>query len=639
MSDIIHIEFPDGSKRDFSKGISAQEIAASISKGLEKDSIVAEVNGKLTDLSSPIQADSKVVLLKIKEKQAKDVFRHTASHIMAQAIMRLYPATKLTIGPSVDDGFYYDLDSDHRFTEEDFPKIEAEIQKIVSEDLKITRKDIAKQEAIGIYKKENNPYKVEIIEEIADSMVSFYYQGDFFDLCRGPHLVSTGRMKVIKLLKVAGAYWRGSEKNKMLQRIYADAFSSEQEMNEYLKRIEEAEKRDHRRLGKDLDLFSIQEKAGPGLVFWHPNGAAIRDTVEQFWREVHARRGYQLVYSPHIANSELWRISGHLENYTENMYSPIDVDGTDFIIKPMNCPFHILMYKSAIRSYRDLPFRWAELGTVYRYEKSGVLHGMLRVRGFTQDDGHIFCREDQLEDELVGVLELVYFMMKTFGFDNVKVMLSTRPASSVGTAEGWEKSTQALRLALEHNKIRYEIDEGGGAFYGPKIDIKLVDAIGREWQGPTIQVDMNLPARFEMTYIGNDGKEHVPVMVHRAVLGSMERFVGTLIEHYGGKFPLWLAPVQVLIIPVSDAHMDAAAKLRNELMQLLIRSETDLSDNKLGYKIREGQMRKIPVMLVIGDKEMEQGTVNIRRRDAEAQSVMKKDEAITMILEEIKARK
>ncbi len=636
MSENILIEFPDGNKKEFLKGTTPLQIAASISRGLEKETVVAEVNGHLSDLSASLLTDSKILFLKLKDKAAKDVYRHTASHIMAQAIMRLYPSTKLTIGPSVDDGFYYDLDSEHRFTEEDFSKIEEEIRKIISENMAITRKEIAKADAVSIYKNEGNPYKVEIIEEIPDAVVSFYHQGDFFDLCRGPHLVSTGRMKFIKLLKVAGAYWRGNEKNKMLQRIYGEAFSSEQEWKDYQKRMEEAEKRDHRKLGKELDLFSIQDAAGPGLIFWHPNGAAIRDTIEQFWREVHAKRGYHLVYSPHIANSELWRISGHLENYTENMYSPIDVDGTDFIIKPMNCPFHILIYKTAIRSYRDLPYRWAELGTVYRYEKSGVLHGMLRVRGFTQDDGHIFCREDQLENELVGVLELVSYMMTTFGFGNVKVMLSTRPEKYVGTLELWEKATESLRKSMEHHKVEYSVDEGGGAFYGPKIDIKLVDAIGREWQGPTIQVDFNLPSRFNMTYIGNDGKEHVPVMIHRAVLGSMERFVGTLIEHYSGKFPLWLSPVQVLVIPIGEKQMGAAIKLRDQLVGSLVRAEADLSDNKLGYKIREGQMRKIPVMFVIGDKELEQGTVNLRRRDSDEQTVMQIEDAIKMVLEEIK---
>jgi threonyl-tRNA synthetase len=634
----ILIEFPDGSKKEFPHGTTPQQIAASISHGLEKDSIVADVDGQLVDLSAPLGKDSKIKFLKLKDPAAKSVFRHTASHIMAQAIMRLFPETRLTIGPSVDEGFYYDLDSEHRFTEDDFPKIEAEIRKIIAEDLPIVRKEIPKSEALAIYRKEGNSYKVEILSEIPDEKVSFYHQGDFFDLCRGPHLVSTGRMKFIKLLKVAGAYWRGSEKNKMLQRIYAEAFASEQEWAAYQRRMEEAEKRDHRKLGKELDLFSIQDSAGPGLVFWHPNGAAIRDTIEQFWREVHARRGYKLVYSPHIANAELWRISGHLENYTENMYSPIDVDGTDFIIKPMNCPFHILMYKSAIRSYRDLPFRWAELGTVYRYEKSGVLHGMLRVRGFTQDDAHIFCREDQLESELVNVLELVSFMMKTFGFENVKVMLSTRPSKYVGSPELWDKATDALRKAMEHHKVEFSVDEGGGAFYGPKIDIKLVDAIGREWQGPTIQVDFNLPARFGMTYVGSDGKDHVPVMIHRAVLGSMERFVGTLIEHYGGKFPLWLAPVQVLVIPISEHQNDAALRLKQMLESALVRVEVDFSDNKLGYKIREGQMRKIPLMFVIGEKEMDQGTVSVRRRDSETQTVMKQEDALTMVLDSIQKR-
>ena len=633
---MIFIEFPDGTKKEFESGITGLEIAASISHGLKKESVAIEVNGILQSLETPIESDSKIILHTFKDEIGKDVYNHTASHIMAQAIMRLFPETKLTIGPAVQEGFYYDLDSPHRFTIEDFPVIEKEIEKIIQEDLPIKRKVIAKQEAIELYKKENNSYKVEILEGITDDSVSIYEQGDFFDLCRGPHLASTSKVKVIKLLKLAGAYWRGDEKNAMLQRIYAVAFPSEKLLKAYLQKLEEAEKRDHRRLGKELDLFSIQEDAGPGLIFWHPKGAALRNTIENFWREEHQKRGYDLVFSPHIANSKLWKISGHLENYQENMYSPIDVDGTDFIIKPMNCPFHILMYKNHIHSYRDLPYRWAELGTVYRYEKSGVLHGMLRVRGFTQDDAHIFCREDQLEGELVSTINLAFFMLKTFGFEDFKVMLSTRPEKYVGDPSIWEKSTEALRTSLVENKVEFSLDEGGGAFYGPKIDIKLVDAIGREWQGPTIQVDFNLPERFDMTYVASDGKHHRPVMIHRAVLGSMERFVGTLIEHYGGKFPTWLSPIQVRILSISDAQNEFVLDVQKRFRENLIRADVDITNNKLGYKIREAQMQKIPYMLVVGDKEMQTSSVNVRKRDGENLGVQSIDEILNLIQDDIK---
>jgi threonyl-tRNA synthetase len=537
----------------------------------------------------------------------------------------------------VDDGFYYDVDSSHRFSEDDFQAIEAEIAKIIAEDLPIHRKVLTKSDARDFYRA--NPFKTEIIEEIGDDEISFYCQGDFSDLCRGPHLPSTGRVKLVKILKVAGAYWRGSEKNRMLQRIYAEAFSSDKELAEYLKKMEEAEKRDHRRLGKDLDLFSIHEEAGPGLVFWHPNGAALRSVVETFWKEEHQKRGYRFMNTPHIADSRLWTISGHLSNYSENMYSAIDIDEKDYILKPMNCPFHILVYKNALRSYRDLPLRWAELGTVYRYEKSGVLHGMLRVRGFTQDDAHIFCRPDQLETELRDTLNLAFFMLRTFGFSEYKVMLATKPENSVGEPEIWEKATEALKSALASEKVSYVVDEGGGAFYGPKIDIKLVDAIGREWQGPTIQVDFNLPERFDMTFIGQDGAKHRPVMVHRAVLGSMERFVGTLIEHYSGRFPLWLAPVQAIVLPVSDGQVEYARKVEESLRQALVRVETDLTDNKLSYKIREAQVRQIPYMLVVGEREAAAGSVNIRSRDGREVGVRTVDEALAMFLEEIRSKK
>jgi len=636
--DKINIEFPDGSRKEFPGSVTGLEIAASISERLKRESLVVSVNGELQDLSFPIDRDAKVLLFTIKDPEAREVYRHTSSHIMAQAVKRLFPDALLTIGPAVDEGFYYDIDSSHRFTEADFPLIEEEIRKIIKEDLPISRKLLSKQEALALYTKEGNPYKLEIIGGIQDDGISFYYQGEFADLCRGPHLPSTGRVKLIKLLSVAGAYWRGSEKNKMLQRLYAEAFGSEQQWKDYLKRKEEAEKRDHRRIGKDLDLYSINEEAGPGLVFWHPNGSALRSVIEDFWRREHQKRGYQIMYTPHIANAKLWKTSGHLENYGENMYSPMDIDGTDFIIKPMNCPFHILIYKDRLRSYRELPFRWAELGTVYRYEKSGVLHGMLRVRGFTQDDAHIFCRLDQLEHELDDTLSLAFYMLKTFGFEHYKIMLATRPEKYVGDQAGWEKATNALRSALASQKADFTLDEGGGAFYGPKIDIKLVDAIGREWQGPTIQVDFNLPERFQMEYIGQDGKPHRPVMVHRAVLGSMERFVGTLVEHYGGRFPLWLAPVQVLVLTLGAQHAAFAAEVRDLFQQALVRVELDDTENKLGYKVREAQVRQIPYMLVIGDREVEDKTVSVRSRSGENIGALTARAALDRILNEIASK-
>lgn len=635
---MIKITFPDGAEKEFPEGIPGSELAAQVSRSLGKNAVAIDVDDQLKGLNTLLIRDSRVRILTFEDEQGREVYRHTSSHVMAQAVLKLFPGTKLAIGPSIADGFYYDLDSKHRFTVDDFPALEEEIKKIIAEDQKIKREDWSRAKALEYYKQEQNPYKQELLEALTDETVSIYKQGDFLDLCKGPHLTSTGKVGVIRLLKVAGAYWRGDEKNAMLQRIYATAFPDQKSLQVYLDRIEEAEKRDHRKIGRDLNLFSIQEEAGPGLIFWHAEGAAIRSSIEDFWREEHARRGYSPVYGPHIANAKLWQTSGHLENYAENMYSPIDVDGTDFILKPMNCPFHILMYKHGLKSYRDLPIRWAELGTVYRYEKSGVLHGMLRVRGFTQDDAHIFCREDQLEDELKEVIDLAFYMLRIFGFSDVKVFLSTRPEKFVGEPAVWDKATEALRTALSENKVDFSVDEGGGAFYGPKIDMKLIDALGREWQGPTIQVDFNLPERFDMTYIGSDGEAHRPVMIHRAVLGSMERFVGTLIEHYAGKFPLWLAPVQVAVLAIGGGHKKYVEGITKKLVQNLIRARSDVSDNKLGHKIREAQMSQIPYMLVAGDREVEAGTVNVRKRDGTNLGAMKVDDCLRKLQDEIKNR-
>ncbi|MEW6106556.1 MAG: threonine--tRNA ligase [Bacillota bacterium] len=551
--------------------------------------------------------------------EGREILRHSTAHVLAQAVKRLFPEVKLAIGPAIENGFYYDFDKPEPFTLDDLGRIEEEMRKIVTEDLPIVREEISRDEAVQLFQKLDEPYKLELIEDLPEEeVVSIYRQGEFVDLCRGPHLASTGQLRAFKLLSVAGAYWRGDEKRKMLQRIYGTAFPSEAELQAHLHVLEEAEKRDHRKLGKELDLFSLHEEAGAGLVYWHPKGAIIRKVIEDFWREEHLKRGYQLVYSPHIARRDLWEMSGHWGWYRENMYSPIDIDGVEYLLKPMNCPFHILMYKTRTRSYRDLPIRWAELGTVYRYERSGVLHGMLRVRGFTQDDAHLFMRPDQLEDELVGVLDLVQFMMTSFGYKDYDMELSVRdPANKekyVGPDDVWNMAEGALVAALERKGLPYTRMEGEAKFYGPAIDVKVKDALGRGWQGPTIQVDFNLPERFDLEYVGEDNAPHRPVMIHRTVLGSMERFVAGLVEHYAGAFPVWLAPVQVRVIPIADRHIDYARKVASELMEAKVRVEVDDRSEKMGYKIREAQLEKVPYMLVAGDREAEQGTVSVRSR-------------------------
>ncbi len=551
--------------------------------------------------------------------EGREILRHSTAHVMAQAAKRIFPGVKLAIGPAIENGFYYDFDKPEPFTLDDLGHIEEEMHKIVAEDLPIVREEIPRDEAVRLFRELDEPYKLELIEDLPeDEVVSIYRQGEFVDLCRGPHLASTGQLRAFKLLSVAGAYWRGDEKRKMLQRIYGTAFPSAVELEAHLHLLEEAEKRDHRKLGKELDIFSLHEEAGAGLVYWHPKGGIIRKVIEDFWRDEHLKRGYQLVYSPHIARRDLWEISGHWGWYRENMYSPIDIDGVEYLLKPMNCPFHILMYKTRTRSYRDLPIRWAELGTVYRYERSGVLHGMLRVRGFTQDDAHLFMRPDQLEDELVGVIDLVQFMMKSFGYKDYDMELSVRdPANKekyVGSDEVWDLAEGALVAALERKGLPHARMEGEAKFYGPAIDVKVKDALGRGWQGPTIQVDFNLPERFDIEYIGEDNAPHRPVMIHRTVLGSMERFVAGLIEHYAGAFPVWLAPVQVRVIPIADRHIDYARKVAADLMEARVRVEVDDRSEKMGYKIREAQLEKVPYMLVAGDREAGEGTVSVRSR-------------------------
>ena len=534
---------------------------------------------------------------------------------MAAAVKELFPQAKLAIGPAIEDGFYYDLELPRALKEEDLPVIEEKMKEIIKRNEKFERVEYPRAEALQMMQKQGQTYKIELISGIPDEKISFYKSGEFIDMCRGPHIASTGKIKAFKLLKIAGAYWRGDEKNAMLQRIYGTAFETQKELDDYLKRLEEAAKRDHRKLGKDLDLFNIyHEEAGAGLVFYHPKGAILRQLIEDYLKKEHAKRGYSLVITPHIARENLWKTSGHTGYYKENMYF-LSVDEQDYVLKPMNCPYHLLIYNRKINSYKDLPIRYFELGTVYRHERSGVLHGLLRVRGFTQDDAHIFCRPDQLNEEIKKTIDFAFDMLKKFGFENYEVYLSTRPDKAVGSEENWKNATDALEAALKAKGIEYKIDPGAGVFYGPKIDVKIKDAIGRLWQGPTIQADFNLPERFDLTYAGEDGHKHRPVMIHRVVLGSMERFIGVLTEHYAGAFPLWLAPVQVIVLSIADRHAAYAKEIADALKEAGVRVEVDGRNEKVGFKIREAQMQKVPYMLVIGDKEVEAKQVAVRSRE------------------------
>jgi threonyl-tRNA synthetase len=550
------------------------------------------------------------------EKEARlEMMRHSAAHVMAEAVQSLFPGAKFGIGPAIEDGFYYDFELPRALVPEDLAAIEAKMREIIAADSPFVREEASKAKAQKLFSEQ--PYKLELIKELPDKTVTIYRQGSFIDLCRGPHVNSTSAVKAFKLTGIAGAYWRGDEKRPMLQRIYGVVFGTQAELDDYLSRLAEAAKRDHRKLGKELDLFSIHEDAGPGLVHWHPKGALVRQLIEDFWRQEHRIRGYDIVFTPHISKVGLWKISGHWDFYRESMYSPMDVDEVEYVVKPMNCIGHILMYKTQLRSYRHLPLRYAELGTVYRYERSGVLHGLARVRGFTQDDAHIFCRPDQLEAEVTEVVQLARFMMSTFGFSEYELLLSTRPEKYAGTLQVWEDATEALRNVLKKLELDYTIDPGEGVFYGPKIDVKLRDALGRLWQGPTIQVDFNLPQRFDVNYIGEDGSEHKVVMVHRTVLGSMERFMACLIEHYAGAFPLWLAPVQVVIIPIADRHLSYAQQVADELRGGGIRVQVDDRSERMNLKIREAQLEKIPYMVVVGDKELDASQVSLRLRSGE----------------------
>ena len=557
--------------------------------------------------------------------------RHSAAHVMADAVLQIFPEAQIGIGPPTDEGFYYDFQVSRPFTPQDLESIEEIMVKTVSGDLPFQKEIISRERARDLFT--DQPYKLELIDEIPpDEPLSIYYHGGFVDLCQGPHVESTGKISALKLLTVAGAYWRGDENRPMLQRIYGTAFESATALDEYLKLLEEAEKRDHRRLGRQLDLFSVQEDVGPGLIIWHPKGGRIRTIIQDYWQELHYRHGYDVVYSPHIGRSRLWQTSGHLDFYSESMYSPMDIEGQEYYMKPMNCPFHIMIYRSALRSYRELPLRFAELGTVYRYERSGVLHGLMRVRGFTQDDAHIFCHPDQVEDEVLGVLDMTFELLDTFGFTDYEISLATRSEKFVGEPEMWEHATKSLGSALEARELDYDVDEGGGAFYGPKIDIKIKDALGRAWQCTTVQFDFNLPERFDLTFQGSDGGQHRPYMVHRAIMGSMERFLGVLIEHYGGAFPLWLAPVQAVVIPIADRHIDYALQVRDVLRGQGFRVEVDSRGERMNLKIRGAQLQKVPYMLVVGDGEMGQGTVSVRLRSEENLGPM----ALSSFLETLK---
>ena len=557
---------------------------------------------------------------------------------MAHAVKELFPRAKLAIGPATDEGFYYDFDIGRTFTPEDLSLIEKKMSEIIRQDNPFVRKIVSREEAIEFFKRMGEDYKVELLKDIIDEEVSLYEEGGFMDLCRGPHITSTGQVSAFKLLSIAGAYWRGDEKNKMLQRIYGTAFREEKDLKKYLDFLEEVKKRDHRRLGKELDLFSISEEIGAGLIIWHPNGALIRRKIEDFWIDEHYKAGYKILYTPHIAKLQLWQTSGHLDFYRENMYAPMEIEGVDYEIKPMNCPFHIHVYKNSLRSYKELPVKYAELGTVYRYERSGVLHGLLRVRGFTQDDAHIFCREDQIEDEILHVLEFTLFILRTFGFEHYDVYLSTRPERYVGTLENWERSTNALKRALEIKKLSYEIDIGEGVFYGPKIDVKVKDSLNRPWQCSTVQVDFNNPERFDMNYRGSDGREHRPIMIHRALMGSLERFFGILIEHYAGVFPLWLAPVQVEVLTIAERHADYAESLSKKLSSDGIRTVLNLDNEKIGYKIRNATIRKVPYLVIIGDKEISEKTVAVRKRTGENIGPLTIDEFIRIIKKEVDSK-
>jgi len=624
MGEQVTVTMPDGEKRSIPKGMKFGELADQ----WDQDAVAAQVDGTLLDLDRTVEKDAAVSFISIHSKRGLEILRHSASHVMAQAVRELFPNVKMTFGPSTENGFYYDFDYDRTFTPQDLETIEKKMSDIVAKDEPFIRKEVPKEEAVTTFQEMGQTYKVEHLEELPDH-VSLYRQGSFLDLCEGPHVPSTGRIKAFRLLNVSGTYWRGDARNQVLQRIYGTAFPTEQALEEFLQMLEEARKRDHRKLGRELDLFSLSEEAGPGLVIYHPKGAMLRTILEDFEKKEHLKRGYQIVIGPHLLRLELWQQSGHFENYRDKMYFT-KVEDVEYGIKPMNCLAHMLIYKSQIRSYRDLPIRYFELGTVYRHEKSGELHGLLRVRGFTQDDAHILCRPDQLNEEICSIIEFVDDVMKIFGFE-YEMELSTRPEKSIGSEEDWERATQALLQALKTKNLPYDVNEGEGAFYGPKIDVKLKDALNRRWQCATIQVDFALPERFDLTYVGSDGEKHRPVMLHRVILGAMERFIGVLIEHYAGAFPVWLAPTQAILLTVTDRQVPYAEGVYNQLIQKGVRVEKDFRNEKLGFKIREAQLQKIPYMLVAGDREVKEGTLAPRKRSGETLKSMTVEDFIKQI--------
>lgn len=626
-----------GKTKSYAPGVTPGEILREISVENDRDIVAAELNGRAVDLSVPITESGSLEYIGVRSPRGLDILRHSTAHIMAQAVTELFPKVKVTIGPSIEDGFYYDFDTTRPFTPEDLERIEGRMREIVKSKVAFRRMVLNKEEAVRFFNEKGETYKVELIEAVDADEVSLYSQGEFTDLCRGPHIPHTGFARAVKLTKVAGAYWRGDERNPMLQRIYGTVFPSREELKNYLHLIEEAKKRDHRKLGRELDLFSIVDEAGPGLVIWHPKGAMLRYLVEEFERTEHLKRRYQMVVGPQILKRDLWERSGHFDNYRDNMYFTT-VDEIDYGIKPMNCLSHMIIYKSKIRSYRDLPIRYFELGTVHRHEKSGVLHGLLRVRQFTQDDAHILCTPEQLNDEILGIIKFVRDVMGIFGFEYT-MELSTRPEKSIGTDEDWERATNALTRALDEQDVAYDINEGDGAFYGPKIDIKLKDALSRSWQCATIQCDFTLPDRFGLTYVDSDGERKRPVMIHRVILGAIERFLGVLIEHYAGAFPLWLSPVQAVVMTITDRHHPYASEVVERLRGEGVRVEEDLRNEKIGFKIREARNQKVPYMLIIGDKEVEHGTLSARKRGEDATREFTLDELVAQFRDEVAARK
>ena len=635
---MIKLTLPDGSIRETEAGTTLLDVVKSMSNSLAKKALAASLNGKVVDLTTPVTKDAAFQVLTFEDAGGRHALRHTASHILAQAVKRLYADSnvQLAIGPAIENGFYYDFDIDRQLTEADLRDIEKEMKKIVKENLKPERREIPRAEAIEYFRAKGENYKVELIEDLPeDETITTYTQGEFTDLCAGPHVMSTGKVKAFKLQSVAGAYWRGSEKNKMLQRIYGTAFEKQEDLDAYLHMLEEAAKRDHRKLGRELDLFSIHEE-GPGFPFFHPNGMILRDELLKYWHEVHRRYGYQEISTPTILSRKLWETSGHWFHYRENMYTT-EIDDEDYAIKPMNCPGCMLVYRSQLHSYRDLPLRLAELGVVHRHELSGALHGLFRVRRFTQDDSHLFVTPAQLEGEIQHTIDLFDEVYNTFGL-TYKAELSTRPEDSMGSDEMWEIATEGLRKALENRGLDFVVNEGDGAFYGPKIDFHLRDSIGRTWQCGTIQLDMSLPEKFDLTYVGEDGEKHRPIMLHRVVYGSVERFIGILIENYAGAFPVWMAPVQVRILPITERHAAYAEQLRQQMFGLGIRVEVDDRNEKTGYKIRESQVKKTPYTLVVGDQEQENNTVALRKYGEKDSTVMSVDDFIALVQEKIATR-